>query len=57
MPIIREMSNLEKIALMYYGKSKSKILPLMHSMNMAFTAAGYRVSNIGGGKAGNIIDF
>ena len=30
MPIIKEMSNLEKIASMYYGKSKSKILPQTH---------------------------
>ena len=30
MPIIKEMSNLEKIALMYYGKSRSKILPRTH---------------------------
>ena len=30
---------------------------IMHSMNLAFTAAGYGVSNIGGGKAKNIIDF
>ena len=30
---------------------------IMHSMNLAFTAAGYGVSNIGGGKARNIIDF
>ena len=30
---------------------------IMHSMNLAFTAAGYGVSNIGGGKARNIIEF
>jgi len=30
MPIIREISNLEKIILMYYGKSKSKILNQTH---------------------------
>ena len=30
---------------------------IMHSMNLAFTAMGYGVSNIGGGKAREIIDF
>jgi len=40
----------ERLALLDIGH-------LMHSMNLSFTAAGYGVSNIGGGKAKKIIEF
>ena len=54
-------SNLSESRAKYDYRSERFILldtgHLMHSMNLAFTSAGYGVSNIGGGKDKKIIKF